>query len=233
VSDPLEDFAHRALGVFARGRIDSAMVDAVGALGDAGVDVLVLKGTVIARWLYDEGEVRGYRDCDLLADPERFGTAGRALEEIGFHCDADEAAHPEMWDEARAQVWHRFDDEVVIDLHWRLPGTSIAPERAWALLWAGRERIDLGVAHLDALGEPARAVHLATSLDWMGSEARRAAQDLERGIARLPYATWSTAALLAAELGATESFAAGLRLGGGSGDELAAQLGLPRAADAP
>jgi len=159
--------------------------------------------------------------------PNGSGLRAEQLDEIGFHCDADEATHPEMWDDARAQVWHRFDDEVVIDLHWRLPGTSIAPGRAWTLLWAGRERMDLGVARLDVLSESARALHLATSLDWMGSEARRAAQDLERGIARLPRATWSTAALLAAELGATESFAAGLRLGGGPGEEFAAQLGLP------
>ena len=135
MSDPLEDFAHRALGVAARERIDAAMVEVMGALREAGVDALVLKGVVIARWLYGEDEARGYRDCDLLADPERFATAGRALEAIGFHLDADEAAHPCSWDEARAQVWHRFDDEVVIDLHWRLTGTRVAPERSWAVLW--------------------------------------------------------------------------------------------------
>jgi hypothetical protein len=226
VSDPLEDFAHRALGVAARGRIDAAMVEVMGALGEAGVDALVLKGVVIARWLYDEHEVRGYRDCDLLADPARFATAGRTLEAIGFQCDADEAAHPCAWDEARAQVWHRLDDEVVIDLHWRLPGTRVAPERSWAVLWAGRETMDLGVAQLDVLSEPARALHLATSLAWMGPEARRAGQDLERGIAMLPQATWRDAARMAEQLGAWRPFAGGLRLGGGRGEELLAQLRL-------
>jgi hypothetical protein len=226
MSDPLEDFAHRALGVAARGRIDDAMVEVMSALGQAGVDALVLKGVVIARWLYGEEEARGYRDCDLLADPERFATAGRALEAIGFHLDADEAAHPCSWDEARAQVWHRFDDEVVIDLHWRLTGTRVAPERSWAVLWAGRETMDLGVGRLDVLSESARALHLATSLAWMGPEARRAAQDLERGIAALPLAIWRAAAQLAEELDATGPFADGVRLGGLRGSELAAQLGL-------
>lgn len=224
--DPLEDFAHRALDVAARGRIDAAMVEVMCALGEAGVDALVLKGVVIARWLYGEDEARGYRDCDLLADPARFATAGRALEAIGFHCDADDAAHAEACAEAQAQVWHRFDDEVLIDLHWRLPGTRVAPERSWAVLWAGRETMDLGVGRLEVLSEPARALHLATSLAWLGPGARRVAGDLERGLTALPQATWRSAARLAEELGARRAFVAGLRLGGRRGEELAARLGL-------
>src|SRR5581483_2140066 len=125
--DPLEDFAYRALGAGDRQRIDAATVDVLTALARGGVDALLLKGPVTARWLYEPGEVRGYIDCDLLASPDRFESAGRALAELGYHRHADEASHPEMWDEARFQVWHLTPDEIWIDLQWRLPGTALSP----------------------------------------------------------------------------------------------------------
>jgi hypothetical protein len=202
------------------------MVEVVAGLGAAGVDALVLKGPVTARWLYDSGEVRAYSDCDLLAAPDRFVTAGRVLQAAGFHLHEDGATHPEAWGEGRAQSWHRLPEDVWVDLHWRLPGVGAAPEEAWEILWTGREQMEVGGANVFITAEPARAMHLATGAA-ANSEARKPQLDLERGIGRLPETTWRAAAELAARLNAVPAFADGLRLAPG-GAELARRLSIPR-----
>src|ERR1700761_3803432 len=48
-----------------------------------GIEVLVLKGPVLAEWLYP-GEVRGYCDSDLMVAPDCREGAASILEELGF-----------------------------------------------------------------------------------------------------------------------------------------------------
>jgi hypothetical protein len=207
--DPLEDFAYRAHGAQDRERIDGAMIEVVGAFREAGIDALVLKGPVTARWLYGPGEVRGYTDCDILAQPDRFVTAARALEQLGFHSHGDEATHPEVWEDGRSQVWHRLPEDVWIDLQWRLPGIGLQPAAAWELLWAARETMRIAGALIEVPGEPARAMHLALATAD-NPESRKAQLDLERGVRDLDEAVWQQAAALAGELEATGLMAAGL-----------------------
>jgi hypothetical protein len=224
--DPLEDFAHRAAGAEARGRIDVATLQVVGALRAAGVDALVLKGPAIAQWLYDPGEVRAYGDSDILAAPDRFASAGRAMAEAGFHIHADEATHPEVREEGRSQVWHRLPEDVWVDLQWRLPGVGLAPGRAWEILWAGHEEMDLGPGRVPVAGETARALHLTTAAAAADPGARKPIIDLERAIARLQLPMWEAAARLGAELHALPAMRAGLMRAAGDGMDLARRLGV-------
>jgi hypothetical protein len=46
--------------------VDALTVKAAGAFGREGLETLVLKGPVLARWVYP-GEVRPYIDCRLSA----------------------------------------------------------------------------------------------------------------------------------------------------------------------
>jgi hypothetical protein len=56
----------------------------VGALREAGVRSILLKGPVHARWLYEEGARRAYSDIDLLAPAGELDRAEVVLEELGF-----------------------------------------------------------------------------------------------------------------------------------------------------
>lgn len=223
--DPLEDFAHRALRADRTAHYNAAMPHIMGALRAEGIDALVLKGAVLARWLYGPHEVRGYADIDVYVDPARFTRAGQVLETLGFQCAIDQVANPDLWTEAHAQTWHRHRDEVWVDLHWRLPGTGVSPDEAWDVLWPERDVMALGPSDQPALSERGRALHLASHLAPHGPKARKAAQDLERGIARLAPETWHAAAELARQLDATTALAAGLRLLP-EGRALARQLGV-------
>jgi hypothetical protein len=177
------------------------------ALRSAGVGALLLKGPVSARWLYEPHEVRGYTDCDVLAAPDRFASAGRAMRAAGFHLHIDEATHPEVRDEGRSQVWHRLPEDVWVDLQWRLPGFAAPPGEVWERLWAERETMDIGAGRVEVASERARALHLATAASG-GSP--KALIDLERAIDRLQLPVWLGALELAGMADATPAFRDGL-----------------------
>jgi hypothetical protein len=225
MGDALEDFAYRAIGFEACERIDLVTIQVMDALQEANVRALLLKGPVIAQWLYDPGEVRGYNDCDVLAAPDRFASAGRAMGAAGFHLHSDEATHPEVLDQGRSQIWHRLPEDVWIDLQWRLPGFGLAPGLAWERLWDGRETMNLRSGNVAVAGEPARTLHLATAAVPADSESRKALIDLERAIVRLDPDVWRAAARLADQVDAMPALRAGLNRTS-AGASLAARLGL-------
>jgi hypothetical protein len=220
VDDPLEEFVHRAIGHTDRERLDAAAMAVMGALHTAGVGALLLKGPVSARWLYEPHEVRGYTDCDVLAAPDRFASAGRAMREAGFHLHVDEATHPEVREEGRSQVWHRLPQDVWVDLQWRLPGFTAPPGEVWERLWAERETMEIGVGRVPVASEPARALHLATAA---AAGATKALIDLERAVVRLPFSIWEAAFELADGFRARTDLVAGLALADG-GAELGARF---------
>ena len=222
MTDPLEDFARRAVGFEGRERIDAAAVEVMDALREAHVGALLLKGPVTASWLYARGEVRGYTDCDVLADPYRFASAGRVLRAAGFHLHGDEATHPEVRDEGRSQIWHRVPGDVWIDLQWRLPGFERPPGEVWALLWARRETMTIASGRVTVADESARALHLATALD---AGSAKALSDLDRAIERLESDVWERAARLADDIGARTALISGLSAVSG-GPSLLARLQL-------
>ncbi len=64
--------------------LDSAAATAVRCLRDVGVESILLKGPVLARWLYDDGSVRTYGDVDLLVSPRHTEAAVAALGAMGY-----------------------------------------------------------------------------------------------------------------------------------------------------
>ena len=63
--------------------IDALTAEVAGAFGREGIEMLVLKGPVLAKWLYP-GEVRPYNDSDLMVAPEDRARAVGVLERLGF-----------------------------------------------------------------------------------------------------------------------------------------------------
>ena len=53
-------------------------------LGDAGLDVIVLKGAALAHLVYSRPFLRSRGDTDLLVDPKRFEEAARVFASLGY-----------------------------------------------------------------------------------------------------------------------------------------------------
>src|SRR5580692_3167859 len=63
--------------------VDALAAEVTGAFDGEGIGTLVLKGPVLAKWLYP-GEVRPYVDADLMVAPENRVRAIGVLEQLGF-----------------------------------------------------------------------------------------------------------------------------------------------------
>jgi hypothetical protein len=230
-TSPLEEFAVRSRHVARQQGVDAEALRVLAALRQAGVTALLLKGAVLARVLYGRDEARGYYDVDLLVASEALRTAGRALADLGFTNvsalrGVDDVAgilHAEEWSASVGGIGN-----LMVDLHWRLPGSQAPPEVVWNRLSARRIFVEVQGHHVPALDQPALALHLALHAAQHGAGDLKAIGDLERGLQRWPRPTWRRAAELADDLRATEAFAAGLRLVP-SGASLADELRMPAA----
>src|SRR5262249_41515985 len=117
-------------------------------------------------------------------------------------------------------------DGSLVDLHRTVVGARVDPIRAWAVLRAHVEPVQVSNRALNGLDLPATAAVVALHAAQHGQRTRRTLDDLRRAIERVPLATWREAALVASRLDALPAFAAGLRLDP-AGAEIATQLGLP------
>jgi hypothetical protein len=193
------------------------------AFAAGGCRSILLKGSTLQDELYDAGSLRVYRDTDLLVAPAELKRAGEILSTLGFELRLDHRHHPTVT-EPHAQEWQRARDRQAVDLHWRLAGVELAPQRAWLILAARTEPIVVAGAPGERLDRAATALLLALHAAHHGMTRAESFRDLERALTRFPPHAWIPAARLALELGAGEAFAAGLRLtpeGARLADELA------------
>ena len=117
-------------------RIDYWTLEVVSALEVAGVRSILLKGPVIAEWLYDgDRSLRSYNDADLLVAPDCYAHAGDVLGAIGFSCDRRVRFGQRGRSPGHAETWFRGRDHAGVDLHWCLHFTeACGAERVWSLL---------------------------------------------------------------------------------------------------
>jgi hypothetical protein len=203
--------------------VDHATADVLLAFRAAGVQALLLKGPSIARWLYRDGEPRPYLDTDLLVHPADASEAGRVLTRMGYATQLDERRMPDWW-RPHASVWVNADRGTTVDLHYTLQGVGVDPQRGWALLSHGTETLAVAGATAAALSIPARTLYVALTAANDGPTGT-AMTDLERALNQISEHTWTAAAALAVELGATAALYAGLSQRR-EGAQLAARLGV-------
>jgi hypothetical protein len=205
--------------------LDRAAGVAIERLRSEGIESILLKGAAIAMWLY-KGEVRPYLDIDLLVSPAQFDAATRALSSLGYVHTLEGADASEIGPKERELIG---PDGVCIDLHMGFVGVPGDPLRCWEIL-SQRTR-DFTLAgrrtQVKVLDIPARTMHLALHAAQNGVIDVKAVADLQRGLEQVDREQWRSAAGLAEELGATEAFAAGLRLVP-AGRSLADELSLPK-----
>ncbi|MDQ3936609.1 MAG: nucleotidyltransferase family protein, partial [Actinomycetota bacterium] len=205
--------------------IDALTAEVLRAFRAAGCRAILLKGPVFRRHLYADRAPRGYGDVDLLVAPADLARSGAALASLGLEIGLDHVDHPGLV-EPHAQEWGRPGGPRVVDLHWRIAGVEAPPQAAWEILSARTEPMLVGGEPAEALRAEGVALLVAVHASGHGRTHDRSMQDLERAVERLGVDTWASAARLAAELEATEAFAAGLRLVP-AGERLASELGLP------
>ena len=189
--------------------VDAATGEVLGAMGSIGCRTILLRGPAMRRALY-AGAARPYTDADLLVAPWDLSRAGAVLARLGFEMDYDDRDLLGAW-EPHHQLWKRSELEIV-ELHWRLVGMSAEPREVWRVLASGTEPITVAGAVGEALDRPRLAMVAALHAGQHGAARRTPLADLGRALDRFPADVWSEARQLAAELGALDTFAAGLRL---------------------
>ncbi len=205
--------------------LDREAASVVDHLQKAGVPTILLKGAAIATWLYDDGTPRPYLDIDILISPSKLEAALDALAQLGYKRVVEGAHAVEV---GPKEIELIGPANVAVDLHHGLLGASAPSELCWAVL--ARRTVPLrlaGVADVPVLDVPARAMHLALHAAQNGPIDVKAIADLERGLSRIDKSDWREAALVAADIGAEQAFAAGLRLVP-DGRQLADELSLTR-----
>lgn len=218
----LHDLAARVGRPDRRLLLETAAVELIERLEDAGLPVLLLKGPVLSARLYHAGEHRACTDIDVLLAPGSRDAAGRVLVGLGYENLSEHRGIDETLGVLSAETWFR-PYGVPVDLHWRLPGCDAPPQDAWERLYEGRQAIDLGGRPVFALSLPGIALHVAMHAAQHGTNDLKAMADLARAVERWTLDAWRSAALLAAAIQATEALAAGLRLlprGAAMADEL-------------
>lgn len=202
--------------------IDVKSAEALTTLAKAGIRTILLKGPSFARWLYEDENVRSYRDSDLLVAPDDLERAVELLGTLGFE---DRSRVTPYGRALHARPLMRDRDSASIDLHESLIGVEVSPTRLWEALSMRTEVMQVGGQEAEVLDPAARAFHVALHAAYDGPRMQTPLTDLSHAIDRLPDETWRSASDIATELRATRAFAAGLRTVP-EGSVLAERLGL-------
>ena len=219
--------------------VDQTTIRISRAFAAAAIEHILLKGPVIADWLYDEDEVRGYDDSDLLVAMRDWDRAVGVLSLMGFRERLAPMRHPRM-EGIRSDAWCSDEPaEADVDLHATLDGLEADPAVVWRALWEGRAEHSVAGRSIAVLGAGARTLHVA--LHAAQHRDGRALADLGRAVERVGVETWASAADLADRLGGRAALNAGLSLTD-PGRALARRIGVAdarsmrtavRAADVP
>jgi hypothetical protein len=220
------DLAKRAWSCY----VDQVTAEVTTQFETHGVASILLKGPGFEALLYDAKDGRFYRDTDLLVGVGDRARAEQLLTDSGFtRIDREEPALGPAPKYAR--TFRRARDGAIVDLHWRLSGAAAPPGEVWSTLREHVTTLDVGGRPVSVLDAAASAFLVAIHSSHHGTGRPKTLTDVEHAVARLDRSTWETARALAEGLGASEPFAAGLRLTS-AGEELADRLGLERPASA-
>ncbi len=191
--------------------IDAMSGKIVAGLREAQVPSLLLKGPVIARRLYRQGEIRPYADCDLLVRRSDLGLAETTVAGLGLrrHRAGEHLTPP--W-ERHHNSWRLDARQFDLELHWTLVHVGADSEALWEVITRDSRTMRVGGVEVSTPADPQLALILALHAAHHGVRWTRPHEDLRRAVEVLPGNVWRAAAEHAVDLDATRAFAAGLRL---------------------
>jgi Uncharacterised nucleotidyltransferase len=188
--------------------VDLKSAEALTALSKASIRAILLKGPSFARWLYEDENLRTYRDSDLLVAPDNVEAAVAVLAALGFEDRSRATPHGRP---LHARPLIRDQDGASIDLHESLIGVDVTSSQLWKTLSGRTEVMQVSGQKVEVLDPAARAFHLALHAAYDGPRMQTPLMDLSKAIDRLSDDVWHAASVLATELRAAPAFAAGLR----------------------
>src|ERR1700709_2250898 len=202
--------------------IDRLAAEVSAAFTAEGIETLVLKGPVLAKWLYPD-VVRPYGDADLMVAPQNWDSAVAILTGLGFSDPLGPMAHPRMESFASTAFLRGDNKEDNLDLHCTLHGLDGDPERIWQAFSDGAMTQTIGGAELRVPGRDAQLLHVG--LHAAHHVEMKQAMDLRRAIEVADDDLWRQAPDPARPPGGPHAFASGLRLLP-DGAQLAERLGI-------
>jgi hypothetical protein len=207
----VERYSQLASNFALTAEVDALTAEVAVAFGREGIEVLVLKGPVLARWLYP-GEVRSYVDSDLMVAPGNRARAAGVLERLGFAEHRPWMPTSLSLDIGRT-TFSRGGGGGMVDLHCRLPGLDGDPDAIWDYLAASAERQVIGGVELRVPGRDVVLLHVALhAAQHANLLDGKPLEDLRRALACVEESQWSSALQLARAYQGVPAFAAGLRL---------------------
>lgn len=190
-------------------RLDALASSASGALSDAGIPHLLLKGPTTAVWLYDPP--RRYADVDILIPRSLLKQATSCLAAAGV-------ASPGFgrYGEGSLHSWtlRALGANTELDLHVSLPSVPVDsddPDQLWKKLSPHIEEFEIAgmSSTVPALDVPGRCLVLALHCFRDGGRGHALA-DLRLARQLATPEEWQAAGELARDLGVLSSFTAGL-----------------------
>jgi hypothetical protein len=189
--------------------VDALTAEVVSAFGHEEIETFLLKGPVLARWLYP-GEVRTYNDSDLMVAPGNRARAIGVLERLGFVEDRPWVPTPLSVGIGGTEFSR---GGVMVDLHCRLPGLAGDPDSIWGCFAASAERQVIAGLELRVPDRDTVLLHVvlhAAQHAHLGEG--KPLEDLRRALARVEESKWSGVLELARAYRGVPAFAAGLQL---------------------
>ncbi len=206
----LDHYSQLARNFALTAEVDALTAEVASAFTREGISTVVLKGPVLAKWLYP-GEVRPYVDSDLMVAPENRARAVGVLEWLGFAEYLPWMPTPLSLDIGRT-TFSRSGGGMV-DLHCQLPGLDGDPDAIWGCLAASTDRQVIGGVELRVLDRDAVLLHVALhAAQHANMVGGKPLEDLRRALACIEEPEWSSALGLARAYRGVPAFAAGLRL---------------------
>ena len=195
------------------------------ALHDEGIEVLLLKGPVLARTHYPQPGLRPYRDLDLLVREPALAVAARILEGWGYAEKAEDSdGGPLHHEHARfQQIYFDTERRLRVELHGDHLQIGVQPADM-DRIWERAEQIELGGVGARALERHDLFVHLCVHLHRHGFSRLIWFNDLDLMLRREAL-DWAVVARRAEDEGCLDSVARCLEL-------LEATLGTPLPASA-
>lgn len=199
--------------------LDRLAAEIAGAFEAHNIETIVLKGPVLAGWLYP-GELRQYSDSDLMVAPERWAQATEVLQRMGF----DSWVLRPLFVDPGGTDFQRGED--IVDLHHAIPGLFGDPSAIWNSVRNRSERQWIGGAELCVPDQTTVLMHVALHAGHHANlVGYKPFEDLRRAIARANEQQWRQAVELAHEYDGIAAFTTGLKLLP-EGQELAKKLEL-------
>lgn len=130
------------------------LIETVNILKEVGIPILPFKGTTLAMQAYGNLALRHYSDLDVLVQPKHFDEAVKVLTEHGYT-----PIGKINWLKRKILFFNNKKDvgllnkeeNVRIELHWKLSGAHFAMPLEISDLWDRLERLNLGGTELYAL----------------------------------------------------------------------------------